>query len=189
MIDKLKKIRFNITLSALLTLILGIILLFWPGEITVMISKAIAALLILTGAVQLLGAVTSSDRRVLSIAVAAVILLLGLWLFANPGVIVGLIPITLGILLVVHGIQDISLAFERRKYRDRRWWSAVVLGALSVIGGLFGIMNAFGIVKFALRIFGVMLAYDGITDMLIVHRVNKVTGNTIDGRILREEDA
>ena len=38
-----------------------------------------------------------------------------------------------------------------------------------------------------ISIIGIMLIYDGITDMLIVHRVNKAS-RYVDSEILHEED-
>ena len=65
---------------------------------------------------------------------------------------------------------------------------AAVLGAVSILFGVICICNAFGIAKLTMVLIGLMLIYDGVTDMLIVSRGHRAEKNVLDADILREED-
>lgn len=187
MLDKLKELKLNVTLSAILMVVFGIILLVWPGQVSAMIGKLVGILLIITGAVQLAGKLADDSNRTMGIIVAAIVLFFGLYIFINPGIVVSLIPIIFGILMVVHGVQDISMAFEGKTYQASGWKGMLALGVFDIVLGLFCVANAFGLVEIGFMVIGIMLIYDGITDMIIVHRVNRAT-RTVDSTILHEED-
>ena len=161
MFEKLRELKLNITMSAVLMVVLGIVLLFWPATVSVLIGKLVGLLLIVIGAIQLI--------------------------FVNPKIVVSVIPIIFGILLVVHGVQDIAMAFEGRAFQVARWGVMLALGIVNILLGLICIACAFGIVNMIFAVMGIMLIYDGVTDMLIVHRVNKAS-RYVDSEILREED-
>lgn len=187
MLDKIKELKLNITLSAVVMVVLGVVLLFWPASVSLMIGKVVGALLIATGAIQIVGNLMADSNRTMGLIVAAIILVFGIYIFVNPGIVVSVIPIIFGMILVIHGVQDIAMAFEGRSYQAPRWGVSIVLGIVNIILGLLCIACAFGIINMIISIIGIMLIYDGITDMLIVHRVNKAS-RYVDSEILHEED-
>ena len=187
MFEKLKEMKLNITFTAVLMIVFGIILLIWPGQVSAMIGKVVGLLLIITGVVQILGKIMDESNRAMGLTVSIIILLFGLYIFINPSIVVELLPIIFGILLVVHGVQDVSMAFEGRVVHATRWGGMIALGVVDIVLGLFCIANAFGLVKMTFMLIGLMLIYDGIKDMVIVHRVNRAT-RTVDSTILHEED-
>ncbi len=189
MTERLKSIKLNVTLSAVLTVLLGLVMIFYPEQTNLFVARFIAAIIVVVGALQLIHALFGEGNRsrTSGMVVAAIILVLGLYLFFRPALIVNIIPIIIGILLVVHGVQDFSMAFETRGYEGDRWWIGLVLGLISIVAGLFCIANAFKVVAFGVMLTGIMLVYDGVTDMLVVHKVN-AAHRTVDSKILREED-
>ena len=99
--------------------------------------------------------------------------LVGFWIFARPESIVSVIPIVIGVILMIHGMQDVKLAFEAKSNGYVKWWSMLLIAAISLIFGVICIVNAFGMVKLALKVIGVALVYDGISDLWIVNRTAK----------------
>ncbi len=189
MIEKLKSIKLNVTFGAVISVVVGVLLLAMPGTIVTLIARILAIAVILSGIVFLISMLgDNNNRSTLAIAVAVLIVIIGIWMLANPGSIAKIIPIAMGVLLVVHGVQDFSMALETKNHRDERWWIGFVVGALSIILGIVCIANAFGIIKFAVRIIGLMLIVDGLTDMLMVHKVNKSAKGVVDSSILSEQD-
>ena len=74
MFEKLKSIRLHITASAVLTLILGIVLIIYPTETILFIAKAIGAIVFFVGAVMLFGSLLDSTGTKMSgIVVGAII--------------------------------------------------------------------------------------------------------------------
>jgi uncharacterized membrane protein HdeD (DUF308 family) len=120
--------------------------------------------------------------------VAILIAVIGLWMFFQPAMMVSLIPIAIGVLLVVHGVQDISLAFEGKKNKATNWWGMLLMAIINIALGVLCVINAFGLVEFSMVLIGIMLVYDGLSDMLIVHKVNKAAKDVVDSEIIHEED-
>ena len=99
-----------------------------------------------------------------------IVLLIGIWIFLRPESIVSLIPIVIGVILCVHGIQDLKLAVETKRNGYGKWWSMLIIAAVSLVFGVLCIVNAFGMVMLALQFIGIALIYDGISDLWVANR-------------------
>jgi hypothetical protein len=188
MIDKLKSIKLNVTLSAVLSIVVGVLLILYPGRVITLIAQLIAVILIASGVVLLIPQLLEPIKNYLSMLVAILIAVIGLWMFFQPAMMVSLIPIAIGVLLVVHGVQDISLAFEGKKNKATNWWGMLLMAIINIALGVLCVINAFGLVEFSMVLIGIMLVYDGLSDMLIVHKVNKAAKDVVDSEIIHEED-
>ena len=186
--EKLKGLKIDVTVSAVLMILLGVLFAVWPGQVTMAFARIIAVAVILVGAVLFLGRVTDTPVNMWALVGSLIVLLIGIWLFLSPQIIVSIIPIVVGVLLVIHGIQDLVMAAEVKRYNERRWWPIVIMGALSVIFGVICICNAFGIAKLTMVLIGIMLIYDGLSDMIIVHKVNRASKTVIDAEVISEQD-
>ena len=188
MFEKLKEINLNVTIGAVISVVIGIMLLVSPAAIITIIAKVIAAVIIFSGVVFLVSALTDSTKSALGITVAVLVAIIGIWMFVHPELIASLIPIAMGVLLVVHGVQDFSLAFDTKGNKGDKWWLGLLAGILNILLGIVCVGNAFGIVKIAVQLIGIMLIYDGLSDMLIVHKANKAAKDTVDSSIVYEQD-
>ena len=186
--EKWKNLRIDVTFTAGLAVLLGVLFVVWPGQITIFFSRILAAAVMIAGAVLFLGRITARPVSLWSVIGSGILFLVGLWLFVSPTIIASIIPIVIGVFLLVHGIQDVVMAAELRQYEAPRWKVAAVLGAISILFGVVCICNAFGIAKLTMVLIGLMLIYDGVTDMLIVSRVHRAEKNVLDADILHEED-
>ncbi len=183
--ELLKGFRLNLTLSAVLTVLLGLLLIFWPGTILTTIARLISVALIVSGAVMLLGILVGERRGLLG---GIVVLALGLWSLGHSQTIVSILPMVAGVLMIVHAVQEVGLAIEARAMKQARWPWALCVAALTAIFGLICIFHGFGVVSLIVSIIGGMLVWDGLTDMIVVHRVSKATREAIiDGEVVEEE--
>jgi uncharacterized membrane protein HdeD (DUF308 family) len=186
--DKLKSIKLDVTLSAVLSIVIGLLLVIYPGTVITLIARIIALVLVISGVMSLVPQLMEPVKNYLAIIVALLIAMIGLWMFLQPELMASLIPIAIGVLLVVHGAQDISLGLEGRKNKASNWWSILVMAVVNIALGALCICNAFGLVKVGMILIGIMLVYDGLSDMLIVHKVNKAARDIVDSEIIHEED-
>ncbi len=186
--EKLKGLRLNITVSAIFSIIVGILLLFYPTQSLVTIGRGIAAIVIIAGALTILSQVFENGFNTMGIVVGGILVLVGIWMFSSPAGIVSIIPIAIGMLLVAHGLQDINLAFEGLRAQAPHSWLTFLFAAVNIIFGIVCIAGAFNMVKIATQIIGIMLIYDGLSDMFIVHKVRKATSVVVDSTIISEED-
>ena len=186
--EKIKELRLNITLSALISIIIGALLLIFPDKSLIAMSRVIACIIILAGVSIVISQIYEFGMNALGIVVGAILAIIGVWIFRAPGAIVSIIPIAIGVILVVHGVQDVGLAIEVLKAHGNRAWVSFIIAILTILLGAYCIVAAFKVVEITVRIIGIMLIFDGLTDFGIVHHVRKATGPIVDGNITREED-
>lgn len=166
--EVLKRIKADMILTALLCVVLGIVIFIWPAETIDIFCKVLAIGLVILGAVDLVSYFRNKGVHSFSGILGLIILLVGFWIFLRPSSVVSLIPIVIGVILTVHGIQDLKLAFETKENGYEKWWTMLIIAAVSLIFGILCIVNAFGMVKLALQFIGIALIYDGISDLWIV---------------------
>lgn len=188
MIEKLKSIKLDITFSAILSVAIGAMLVFWPGTIVTVLARIIAVILMVSGITLLIPKIFEPVKSYLSMVVAIMIAMIGLWMFFSPQLVASIIPIAIGVLMVVHGVQDLALAVEGKRKNANNWWSIPLMAIVNIVLGVLCICNAFGLVKIGLILIGLMLIFDGVTDMFIVHKVNRASKDVVDSNITKEED-
>lgn len=171
--EMLKKIKADVIFSAVLCIVMGIVIFVWPATTIDLMCKVLAVGLIIYGAVQLVAYFFNRMDNPFSGILGLIAALVGLWIFARPESIVSLIPIVIGVILLIHGMQDIKLAFEAKSSRYKKWWSMLLIAVIGIVFGVICIVNAFGMVKLALKVIGVALIYDGLSDLWIINRTAK----------------
>lgn len=186
-IEKLKSIRLHITASAVACVALGVVFLIWPQQITNFIAYIVGALLIAFGAIQAITKIVNNENRSSGLLIGLLILIIGIWIIVHPQTAVSLIPMVIGVVLVVSGIQELSLAITAKNVDSSKWGWMIAGAALTIVFGILCIGVAFNIVTIAMRLLGLFLIYDGISSMVMVHHVN-VAERVVDSTITREED-
>ncbi len=168
--ETIKRLKVNIILSALVCAALGVVLLVWPAQTLDIFCKILAVGLIVIGAVQLTGYFMNRSLHPFAAPLGVIVLLVGIWIFIRPESIVSLVPIVIGVMLCVHGVQDLRLALETKNNGYDRWWGMIIVAVISLAFGVLCIVNAFGLVTLALQFIGVALIYDGISDLWVAFR-------------------
>lgn len=163
-----KRLRIAAYLSAVLTIALGGILIVWPMEVTGLICRVLGALLVVMGAVNIFGYFVEG-RGILSITGGLLFLFLGVWIFITPQSIATLVPIVIGVVLLVHSLRDFQMASEAKSNGSERWGILFLLALLNCVFGVVCICDSFGVVSLAVRMLGIALVYDGISNMIIVY--------------------
>lgn len=171
----IKNFKADVLISAVLCILLGIIVMIWPTEVTVLLCKVLAIILIIMGSGHILQYFMDRNNNRIGFASGFVILLLGVWIFTKPTTVVQIIPIIIGVLLLMHGLEDLRLAMEAREFGDSKWWSALVVAMINLLFGVILIWKSLTAVAVTMWLVGLALVYDGITDLVIVLRVRKVT--------------
>lgn len=163
-----KKLRIAAYVSAVLTIALGGVLIAWPLEVTGLICRILGVLLVVMGAVYIFGYFVEG-RGMLSITGGLLFLLLGVWIFITPESIASLVPIVIGVVLLVHSLRDFQMASEAKRNGSERWMMLFLLALLNCAFGVVCICDSFGVISVAVRILGIALVYDGISNMIIVY--------------------
>ncbi len=170
----LRKIKANVVVSAVLCIIVGAVLIIWPGMTIQIACRAIGAVLAIMGVSKLLSYVFSRDGSLFSqmnLIVGIIITIIGVWIFTSPDKIIAMVPILVGIIIVIHGINNLQQTVKLCKGQYDKWWIALVLGLVTVGFGIVLICNPFAAMDTLVRAIGIFLVYDGISDIWIVSRV------------------
>lgn len=175
--DFFRGLKVNYTASALICVVLGLVLLIWPGATTQIVCMVLGSVLLIYGAAQVLLYLASKERSIISqgmMLLGIVVAVIGVWILVKPEMIIMAVPVIVGVLIAIHGIHNISQAVALKKNGYEGWWIACLMGGLTVALGAVLIYNPFSVVNTVVRLIGIFLIYDGLSDMWIISRVFKV---------------
>ena len=178
--ETMKAIRVDIIISAIMSLIIGILFIVFPVESESVISMIIGVMILIIAIIMLIGAIVSLSGASASAIILSLLLgALGVWIIVNPLKFALIVYIAIGVMLVVHGIQDFISAFTVKSYGVKTWW--LMLGIISIICGIYCIICSFGALNIAAIAAGIMLIVDAIMTVIIAIRASsyqkKMSGN------------
>lgn len=171
----LKKVKSNMILSSLLCAALGLVLVIWPDISMQIVCIAIGVVLILCGVIRLAsfflyhdGSMYTQSNLILGIILAVV----GIWIVATPGKVLAIIPIIVGVLIVIHGVNNIQQTITLCKGKYSMWWLALIFAILTIGFGILLICRPFAALDTVVMLIGIFLIYDGLSNVWIVSRVS-----------------
>jgi uncharacterized membrane protein HdeD (DUF308 family) len=172
----LKKVKANTILSSLLCAALGLVLVIWPDISMQIVCIAIGAVLILCGVIRLFGFFLNHDGSVYTqgnLVMGIVLVVVGIWIVATPGKVLAIIPIIVGILIVIHGVNNIQQTITLCKGKYPMWWLALIMALLTIGLGILLITRPFAALDTVVMLIGFFLIYDGLSNVWIVSRIAK----------------
>ena len=176
----MKSLKVNYSLSAVICVILGIVLLVWPGQSTQVVCMVLGIVLGGFGLIQIILYLATKEKTMVShsmMMLGVVLAVIGGWIVLKPETIIKAVPMIVGILIMIHGFHNAVQAIDLKKMQYDNWWVALLLSLLTVALGVVLICNPFTIVDTVVRIIGAFLVYDGLSDMWILSRVFKTKKN------------
>lgn len=176
----IKSLKVNYSLSAVICVILGIVLLVWPGQSTQVVCMVLGIVLGGFGLIQIILYLATKEKTMVShsmMMLGVVLAVIGGWIVLKPETIIKAVPMIVGILIVIHGLHNAVQAIDLKKMQYDNWWVALLLSLLTVALGVVLICNPFTIMDTVVRIIGAFLVYDGLSDMWILSRVFKTKKN------------
>lgn len=181
MIHYFKNLKANYTLSAAICVLIGLVLIIWPGTSTQIVCMALGGVLLLYGLVQIVLYLFVKERTLYlqgMLVLGIVFSVMGIWILLRPEYIIAAVPMIIGMIIVIHGIHNAAQAMELKKMGYEKWWMALLFGVLTIAFGGVLIYNPFSVVNTVVRVIGGFLVYDGLSDMWILSRIFKVKKNS-----------
>ena len=172
------------TLAAgVLTIVLGGIVLAWPGPTLLVASTLFGVYLLLTGFVGLFMAFTlprSAGMRVLLFISGILSVVLAILSFRHFGdaYAILLLSLWIGIGFIFQGVSAIAAAIGESNLPGRGW--SVVLGVISVIAGLVVLVWPFDSIVVLVVVAGVWLVILGVVEIIHSFQIRK------DAKTLRD---
>lgn len=176
MLQYVKSLKANDMISSIVYVIIGLVLLIWPGTSTQVVCMVLGIVLLVYGLVQVALYLLKKEKTMLSqgmLILGIIFSVLGIWILIKPEMIIMAVPVIVGIIIIMHGLHNTLQALELKKMDYGNWWMALFFGILTLISGLILAYNPFKVVNTVVRVIGIFLIYDGISDLWISNRIKK----------------
>ena len=174
MVEFLNKIRIHAMVSAIMYLAAGVLLLVWPETASSVIAMIVCAVLLACGIAELAIFIFSGERTLYSAVrflSGLTLVVVAFWLFKNSQVFIEGLHRVAGVLLLIHGLTDAKHMYDLRKNESSLWAGAGILTILTLIAGAVLVFFPFKVYLTALRVVGIFLIYDGVSDLWMSFQV------------------
>lgn len=180
----LKKLKTNMVISAILCILLGLVLAIWPGMSMHIVCIIVGSVLIIGGLMRLAESFLARDGSMYSqmnMIVGIIFTVVGIWIVVKPEKVLAIIPIIMGIVIALHGLNNLRQAIMLCKEKYDKWWVALILGLVTVGFGALLVFRPFAALDTAVTLVGFFLIYDGVSDLWIMSRIFRTA------KVLRQE--
>ena len=162
--------------AGLLTIVLGVLVLAWPGPSILVASTLFGVYLLLSGMVEMFLAFTmprSAATRVMLFVSGALSLVLAILSFRHfgDGYAVLLLSLWIGIGFIFQGVAAVAVGIGESDLPGRGWY--VVAGIISVIAGLVVLVWPFESIAVLTLATGIWLTVIGITQTVQAFQTRK----------------
>lgn len=158
------------------SLVLGVLLLLWPGDALRLAAYVVGMVVMAGGVISLIAHFrkrSSYASHGINLITAVIVTGVGAWIFLNPQDFASIIPTALGYLVVISGIVNLLETFSLSRAHYRKWWVSLLAAIVTIFMGMLLVNHAFGIVSSMVRLGGVFLLFNGISDLWINRRVDE----------------
>ena len=124
--------KLSFLLAAVLYVILGLVLLIWPGVSATVFCYAFGGILLIYGVVTIVSFFLRDSRQgsfVFELFLGIVAAALGLLFLLRPVIVASVLPVILGLFIVVDGLVNLKRALELRRMLYLRWTVPLALSA------------------------------------------------------------
>lgn len=167
----IQDMKHNYFINAVIMVVLGLILVIWPEILGNMLCYILGGALILMGAFQLIGFIRGEHLgfcNKFSMLMGIILILLGIWVCANPHVVLSIIPVVVGIIILLHGLMDIQYTLDIKKAGSSKWWIGLIAAIATIVIGILLVVNPFAAYELTMIIIGIAMIYDGGSDLVLL---------------------
>ena len=169
--------RRSSIVMAVLTLLLGLLLVLAPIQSVRLLCGLLGAALLLVG-LSYVRSWADVGRRQAGVPrwfllPGLLLAALGLWLLTALESAILLVQFSVAAVLLFHGVLDVQGANSLRRLGLRRWGVDLALGIVTLLLGAVVLLNPFGTMKALVVLIGLSLVYDGASDLYLIYRVSK----------------
>ncbi len=172
--DRMSQLKKSKIIAGIISLVLGAVLLFWPGLTMGLICQIVGAALAVTGVLTAAVFFTQpedSPFRVWSLIAGILIAAAGAGIFMRPAFLIELIPVVVGVIVLIDGTANLFETIGLMRQGYSRWWISLIFAVLTIILGIILIMRPFGVAQVITQAIGVIMMYNGISDIFIASRI------------------
>ena len=146
--------------TGIVMLVIGVILLLWPGATVLSVCSILVWCLLVGGAVEIILGMTGG-RSPAGTAGGAVSAIVGLIFITRPEIVISILPVVIGLALSAAGIGLLVSIIARRSFGTLATMK-IIGGTITLVVGLILMFHPLTSVKLLTVILGIVLIYYGI---------------------------
>ena len=173
MFETFRSICVNMIVAAIGCAALGVALLVIPDLFLQTACYVTGAVLIAYGVISLLGCVREHRMNLFTGLVDVIAVGVGIFIITQPKAISSILPIIFGLILLLDGILNIRHGVGLHRFGDPSGKTVLILGIITVALGAVILLNPYSTAKMTFRLIGVALVYSGLSDFLVIFRMNR----------------
>lgn len=165
----LKKIKWNVIISSVIYVALGVILLLWPEKMARNICYVIGVIAVAVGIVNLIDYIRkdySVDAYRYNLVYGLVFILFGVFVFVKVDTVVSIIPFLLGFAVTISGLLKLQNAVDLVRMKYKGWGAVMIVSVLNIAFGVVLIMNPFDSAMVLFICIGIGMIYSGVSDLI-----------------------
>lgn len=166
-----REFKQNYLFTAIITILVGIVLVIWPDITGRFLCYVLGVALMIMGALQLIIFFREETRGFFSkfsMIMGLILIFLGIWVCVRPDTVLALVPLVIGIMMTIHGIMDIKYTMDIKNAGVQKWWIALLAALITLIFGILLILNPFTAFELTMIVIGFVMLYDGISDIVLM---------------------
>lgn len=172
-----EKIRNTLIATAILYLICGIIMLFFPTNVINFACYLIGIIFIfvaLSGIIMYLKTEIKTAFNSFTLVMSIIFGAFGVYVLLNPKIFASFLPIVMGIFLLVDSVSKLSMAFDLKNMSYKNWWQMLIVAFMLLGLSLFLLFRPFEVVEISVRIIGVILIVDTLSNIFTIYSYSKI---------------
>lgn len=175
--EKARDLKKDLVYAAIVMLVVGLLFAIFPDVSITLISYILGALLCIWGLVRIY-TYFKEDRFAAfgsyGLLKGLALLIVGIVIIANPHFLAGVLTMLFGIVMILDGVVKIQYGFDLMRVKAKGWFVVLIIAAVMTILGIIAVCNPFTTAK-ALTVFsGIVLAVDGVMDLIAIYYMKKV---------------
>ena len=182
--ENIKGVKNEMIIMNVATVILGILMVIFPGAINGLICQGIGAVLCVWGIIRIIKYFMSRAEDVFGsfgLVQGGAMLGFGIFFLVNPNFFVNMIDIALAIILLVMAIIKVQYAFDFMKLNSTKWWIHLCGAVIMAVLGILALTKPFGAANVVMIMIGCGLIFSGLWDLISVIRMSIFVKNAVNG--------
>jgi len=170
----LKELKWNSVIIAVLYMVLGIILILYPGTVAKTLCILIGWFLVIGGIVTMITYAAKDISTIFSrndFAFGLIAIILGLVALVKADQLAALIPVLFGIVVTISGFMKLQSAVNLKRAGATNQNLLLILALINILFGCLLIFMPFS-QAILMTCIGVGLIYSGITDLIVTIRLS-----------------
>lgn len=171
--------KLGYILTSLLLCVAGVLLMLLPDASAAVICYVAGGLLILCGAIKLVGYFSKDLYRLafqFDLAFGLFSLALGLVMVIMPRSVLSLMHFAIGVLVLMDGLCKVQTALDARRFGIAQWGLIAAAAVLSSALGLLLMVNPFSGMRVLMILIGAALLLEGLLNLSVAAYALKVLG-------------